>query len=101
MEEGLVNISKPETSGGQLAKEKQVSSTGAQGLFQVVESTARSVLDNGQIGPKAAQAMGTTLDKLNAMSREDLQGFLLNDDNANAIFATAVIIQKLQHSKNN
>jgi hypothetical protein len=101
MKEGLVNISKPEPSGGQLPKEKQVSSTGAQGIFQVVESTARSVLDNGQVGPKAAAAMGTTLDKLNGMSREELQGFLLNNDKANAIFATAVVIQKLQHSKNN
>jgi hypothetical protein len=45
--------------------------------------------------------MGTTLDKLNGMSREELQGFLLNNDKANAIFATAVVIQKLQHSKNN
>ena len=97
---GMVDISKIESAGGNLPKESQVSSTGAQGLFQVIESTARSVLENKQFGPKAAQAAGYTLDELNNMSRTQLQDKLLNDDKLNALFSAAVIVQKLQHTRN-
>ena len=97
---GMVDISKIESAGGNLPKESQVSSTGAQGLFQVIESTARSVLENGQFGPKAAQAAGYTLDERNNMDRTQLQDKLLNDDKLNAMFSAAVIVQKLQHTRN-
>jgi hypothetical protein len=97
---GMIDISKIESAGGNLPKESQVSSTGAQGLFQVIESTARSVLENKQFGPKAAQAAGYTLDELNNMSRTQLQDKLLNDDKLNALFSAAVIVQKLQHKRN-
>jgi len=97
---GMVDISKIESAGGNLPKESQVSSTGAQGLFQVIESTARSVLENGQFGQKAAQAAGYTLDELNNMDRAQLQDKLLNDDKLNAMFSAAVIVQKLQHTRN-
>ena len=100
IKEGLINLSKIETIGGQLAKNKQISSTGARGLFQIAEGTAQSVLKHGQIGPKAAKAMGKTVKELKGLSRRELQNLLLNDDKANAIFATAVIVQKLQHAKN-
>lgn len=100
LKQDMANISKIESAGGQLPKEKQVSKSGAQGILQVVESTARSVLENGQFGPKAAAASGYTLNQLNSMSREELQNKLLNDDNLNALFSTAVIMQKLQHNRN-
>lgn len=100
IKEGLINLSKIETIGGQLAKNKQISRTGARGLFQIAERTAQSVLKYGQIGPKAAAAMGKTVKQLKSLSRRELQDLLLNDDKANAIFATAVIVQKLQHARN-
>jgi len=97
---GLVNISKIETAGGNLPKENQVSKTGAQGLFQVVESSARDVLKNGQFGNKAAKALGISLSDIKGMTRKELQSFLLNDDKANSLFATAIIMQKLQNNRN-
>lgn len=100
LKEGLKNISKIETSGGNLPKNMQVSPTGAQGLFQVIEETARSVIENKQFGPKAAEAAGISLEELKKMNKKELQNFLLNDDRANALFATSVIMQKLQHQRN-
>jgi len=101
LREGMLNIAKIESSGGHLSKEQQVSDTGAQGLFQVVESTARGVLEKGNyFGANAAKAAGTTLPKLRAMTRPELQKLLLNNDKANALFATAVIMQKIKHNKN-
>ena len=96
----MVNIAKIESSGGHLPKDKQVSSTGAQGLFQVIESTARSVLENKQFGPKAAEAAGVSLEAVNKMSKKELQDFLLNNDRGNALFSAAIIMQKLQHNRN-
>lgn len=101
LREGMINISKIESSGGHLPKERQVSPTGAQGLFQVLESTARGVLEpNNYFGEKAAQAAGVPLETLRNMSREELQSFLLNDDRGNALFSAAVIMQKLKHNEN-
>ena len=100
MYQGMLNISKIETSGGHLDKSKQVSPTGAMGLFQIVESTARSVLENGQFGSKAAKASGYSLDYLNSMSRSELRESLLDDDLLNAMFSAAIIVQKLQHKRN-
>jgi len=100
LKEGLKNISKIESSGGHLPKHLQVSPTGAQGLFQIIEETARSVIKNKQFGPKAAKAAGISLKDLQAMNRKELQSFLLNNDKANTLFATAIIIQKLQHNRN-
>ena len=96
----MVNIAKIESSGGHLPKNKQVSSTGAQGLFQVIESTARSVIENKQFGPKAAQAAGVSLEAVNKMSKKELQDFLLNNDRGNALFSAAIIMQKLQNNRN-
>lgn len=98
--EEMLNISKAETSGGHLPKDKQVSSGNAQGLFQVTESSARSVLENGQFGEKAAASVGKSLAEINEMSVEELRSFLLNDDKANAAFSAAIIMQKLQHNRN-
>jgi len=101
LKEGMLNISKIESSGGRLSKEDQVSKTGAQGVFQIVESTARAVLEpNNYFGEKAAEAAGTSLETLRGMSREELQEFLLNNDKANALFSAAVIMQKLKHNEN-
>ena len=101
LRKSMLDIAKIESSGGHLSKEKQVSDTGAQGLFQVVESTARGVLEKGNyFGPNAAKAAGTTLPKLRAMDRPELQKFLLNNDKGNTLFAAAVIMQKIKHNKN-
>ena len=98
--EGLLNISKVETSGGNLPKEKQISKTGAQGLFQVVESSAKDVLRNGQFGEKAAKSLGVELEDIKSLSKKELKDLLLNNDKANALFATAIIMQKLQNNRN-
>ena len=92
----LLDISKVESSGGNLPKKDQVSETGAQGLWQVTESTARSVLrEKSPFGEKAASAIGIDIETLRSMSREELQTLLLNNDNANAMFAMATIFEKL------
>lgn len=100
LEQGLIDYSKIESSGGNLPKSKQVSSGKAQGLFQVIYPSAKSVLEQGQFGAKSAEAAGYTLDELNNMSKEELRGKLLNDDKLNALFASAIIVQKLQTLKN-
>lgn len=100
LEQGLIDYSKIESSGGHLSKSKQVSSGKAQGLFQVIYPSAKSVLKQGQFGPKSAAAAGYTLDELNSMSKEELRSKLLNDDKLNALFASAIIVQKLQTLKN-
>ena len=97
---GLIDISKVESGGGNLPKEKQVSSGMAQGLWQLIEPSARSVLNNGQFGKKAANASGIPLEELKAMSKEELRDVLLNNDNLNALFAAALVVQKFQHKRN-
>ena len=94
LKQALYGVSKVETSGGKINKPSR---TGAAGILQVTDLTFRDLLNRNVVGPKALQTLGTSKEKLLAMTDKQRQKYLTDNDDAAAMFGLGAYMNKLNH----